>query len=115
VAITFYFDQNVSRQIADGVRLQGVDILTAFEDGRAKWDDVALLDRATQLGRFFFTHDRDFLRESTLRQQAGIYFTGIVFAQMEHALIRVYIHDLDMIAKLADPSKMENRVLYIPL
>lgn len=53
MAIAFYFDQNVSRVIVNGLRLHDIDILTAFEDGRAKWDDVALLDRAAQLSRVF--------------------------------------------------------------
>jgi hypothetical protein len=115
VAIQFYFDQNVSRAIVNGLRLKGVEVLTAFEDGRARWDDVALLDRTTQLGRVFFTHDRDFLREAARRQKAALYFTGIIFAQMEGSLISVYIRDLELIGKLADLSEIENRVTYLPL
>jgi predicted nuclease of predicted toxin-antitoxin system len=115
VAIIYYFDQNVARAIANGVRMRGIDVLTAFEDGRAKWDDVALLDRAAELGRVFFTHDRDFLRDAARRQRAGIHFAGIVFAQMEQSLIKVYIHDLAIIAQVASPSEMENQVLYLPL
>jgi hypothetical protein len=74
-----------------------------------------LLDRATQLGRVFFTHDRDFLREAAHRQHAGIHFTGIVFAQMERSLVSVYIRDLEIIAKVADLAELENRVHYLPL
>ncbi len=115
MAITLYFDQNVSRAIVNGLRLNEVDVMTAYEDGRAKWDDVALLERATQLGRVFVTHDRDFLREAARRRREGIYFSGVIFAQMEQALVSVYIRDLQIVAKVAELSELENQVIFLPL
>jgi len=39
-----------------GLRLRGVDVITAYEDGADDMDDSALLDRATELGRVFFSY-----------------------------------------------------------
>jgi hypothetical protein len=35
MALEFYMDQNVPRAIAIGLRLRGVDVVTAYEDGAA--------------------------------------------------------------------------------
>ncbi len=38
-------DHHVPRSIAVGLRLRGVDVITAYEDGTSEADDPALLDR----------------------------------------------------------------------
>jgi len=70
--IALYMDHNVPRAITVGLRLRGVDVITAYEDGADDMDDSALLDRATELGRVLFTHDDDLLAETTKRQQEDI-------------------------------------------
>jgi len=55
MAISLYFDHHVPRAIALGLRLRGVDILTAYEDGAGEMADPELLDRAGALGRGLFT------------------------------------------------------------
>ena len=54
-------DEHVHRAITSGLRLRGVDVLTAQEDGRRKTADSLLLDRATELQRVLFSQDEDFL------------------------------------------------------
>lgn len=51
MAIAFYMDQHVPRSITVGLRLRGVDVITAYEDGTSNMDDSELLDRARELGR----------------------------------------------------------------
>ena len=65
-------DHNVPRAITVGLRLRGVDVITAYEDGVEDMDDSQLLDPATELGRVLFTHDDDLLAEATKRQQEDI-------------------------------------------
>ena len=62
-------DVHVSAAIPEGLRLRGVDVLTAQEDGRRRLPDPELLDRATALGRVLFTQDDDLLREAAERQR----------------------------------------------
>lgn len=60
MSVRFYMDVHVRRSVTNGLRLRGVDVLTAQEDGGAGLDDPALLDRATSLERVLFTQDRIF-------------------------------------------------------
>lgn len=57
MAIQLYMDHNVPRSITDGLRVRGVDIITALEDGTTEVDDPELLDRVSKLGRVLFTRD----------------------------------------------------------
>jgi predicted nuclease of predicted toxin-antitoxin system len=57
-------DVHVPAAITDGLRLRGVDVLTAQEDGTGEFFDSDLLDRATALGRVLFTQDKGLLREA---------------------------------------------------
>ena len=46
------------------LRLRGVNVVTAQEDGAGQFKDPILLDRAAAQGRVLVTHDTDFLREA---------------------------------------------------
>ncbi len=68
MSVRLYMDGHVSRAVTEGLRLRGVDVLTAQEDGAGGLADPALLDRATELERVLFTQDDDLLREAKWRQ-----------------------------------------------
>ena len=57
MSVRLYFDVHVPSAVADGLRLRGVDVLRAQEDGAAELEDPSLLDRAIELGRVFVTQD----------------------------------------------------------
>jgi predicted nuclease of predicted toxin-antitoxin system len=73
-------DVYVRSEITEGLRLRGVDVTTAQEDGSHRLSDLELLDRASELGRILFSLDADLLREAARRQREGIDFAGIVYA-----------------------------------
>lgn len=60
--LSFFFDQHVPAAITRGLRLRTVHVLTAHEDGAARWADERIFKRATELGRVMFSQDEDFLR-----------------------------------------------------
>jgi hypothetical protein len=113
VSLALYMDHHVPAAITQGLRQRGVDVLTAWEDGTASLDDELLLERATQLGRFLFTQDRDFLAIVAQRWQAGRDFAGLVFGQA-NLTIGQGVRDLELIAKVFDPPDMLNRLERIP-
>jgi predicted nuclease of predicted toxin-antitoxin system len=115
MAIALYLDHHVPRAIAIGLRLRGVDVLTAQEDGSSDLDDSAVLDRASLLGRVLVTQDDDFLSEAARRDRAGIAFLGVIYAHQMRISIGDTIRDLDLIAKAGSPDDMLNRVEYLPL
>lgn len=113
--IALYMDHHVPRAITHGLRLRGVDVLTAFEDEAHRLEDPDLLDRAGVLGRVLFTQDNDLLREATRRQREGIPFSGVIFAHQLRISIGQCIRDLEVIAKVAEPEDLRNTVQYLPL
>ena len=85
MALTLYMDQHVPRAITVGLRVRGVDVVTAHEDGAATFSDPELLDRATALQRVLFTQDDDLLIEAVRRQRQNIPFSGVIYAHQLHA------------------------------
>ena len=115
MAIALYMDQHVPRAITVGLRLRGVDVLTAYEDGASEKDDPQLLDRADELERVLFTQDDDFLAEATRRQKGEIFFRGVIYAHQLRISVGRCIHDLEIIAKAGEPEALYNQVQFLPL
>jgi hypothetical protein len=110
-----YTDVHVHRAITEELRLRGVDVLTAQEDGGRRLPDGELLGRATALGRVLFTQDVDLLREAAQRQRRGEPFAGVVYAHQRYVTIGQCIRDLELIAYAGEIEEFANRVEYLPL
>jgi hypothetical protein len=108
-------DVHVHGAITRGLRARAVDVLTAQDDGAGELSDAALLDRAKLTGRALVTHDDDFLKEAARRQRCGEAFAGVIYAHPQGVTIGQCIRDLELIAKVADPEDLANRVEYLPL
>lgn len=108
-------DENVHRAITNGLRLRGIDVVIAQEDGRGEVADPLVLDRATELGRPLFSQDEDLLAEARKRQAEGRYFSGVIYAHQLHVTIGDCVRDLELIATIASQSDLENRVEFLPL
>jgi hypothetical protein len=108
-------DHNVARAVTAGLRLRGVDVLAAHEDGASDMADSDLLDRATELGRVLFTRDDDFLAMAALRQKVGIGFKGVIYAHQMRVPIGKCIEDLEIIAKCGVAEDFENDIQFLPL
>ena len=115
MTIALYMDVHVHRAITTGLRLRGVDVMTAQEDGRRTAPDNILLTRATELGRVLFSQDEDLLAEAKQRQIEDIPFAGVIYAHQLRITIGRCVHDLELIAKVAEPEEMANWVEYLPL
>lgn len=115
MALALYMDQHVPRAITIGLRLRGVDVLTAFEDGADNVDDTELLDRASALGRVLFSQDDDLLAEAARRQAKDIPFSGVIYAHQLRVSIGMCIHDLEVIATVGEPTDLQQQVLFLPL
>ena len=104
MAVKLYMDVHVRRAVTNGLRLRGVDVLTAQEDGARELDDPDLPDRATALGRVLFTQDDDLLREAVSRLCSGAAFAGIIYAHQLNVTVGQCIDDLELIAKVSEPA-----------
>ena len=64
--------------MVQGLRLRGVDLITAYEDGADEIDDDELLDRATSLGRALFSNAALPPASGVLMPgRCGLLFTGL--------------------------------------
>lgn len=113
--VRLYMDHHVSRAITVGLRRREVDVLTAAEDDAAKLDDASLLDRAGARGRVLFSQDEDLLAEAARRQTEGVPFRGVIYARQSRVPIGVCVSDLELIARVAQPGDLLNRVVFLPL
>ncbi len=108
-------DVHVRREITVALRLRGVEVLTAQDDGSGRLRDPALLDRARELGRALFSQDSDLLAEATARQRAGTHFAGLIYAPQLAITVGQAVRDLELIAKVYDPADIADRVEFLPL
>ena len=97
-------DVHVPIAITHGLRLRGVNVLTAQEDGSDQVPDDKLLDRATELGRLLFTQDDDLLREATSRQRAGRTFSVVIYAHQLNVTIGQCIEQIALILSVRSGS-----------
>jgi hypothetical protein len=92
-----------------------VEVLTAQEDGTAKLDDPALINRTVALRRILFSRDEDMLAEATRRQRAGESFATIVYAHQLQVSIGQCIADLEMVAKTGGDADPRGQVIFLRL
>lgn len=115
MALALYMDQHVPKSITVGLRLRGVDVLTAFEDGASALPDPELLDRASELQRVLFSQDDDLIAEAARRQRENIHFYGVIYAHQLRVPIGICVRDLELIAKVGEPDDIINKIQFLPL
>jgi hypothetical protein len=115
VSLALYMDVQVPAGITRALRRQGVDVLTAQEDGAGRFSDPKMLDRAAELGRIVFTRDADFLAEGVRRQRAGLPFATIVYAHQQSVSIGRCVADLALVAFASTADEVTGQVVHLPL
>ncbi len=115
MTVALYMDHNVVRAVTEGCRANGLDVLTAFEDGWHEESDSSVLERANCLGRVVFTQDSDFLVLAAHHQAQAIPFAGVVFAKHGGVTIRNVIDDLTLICHLLSPEEIRNQLIWLPI
>ena len=115
MSLRLYMDVHVPYPITLQLRLRGVAVVTAQEDGTAELEDPMLLDRATSLGYVLFTQDIGLLREAARRQKGGEPFAGVIYAHQMRITIGECVQDLALLAQTTEPGEWANRLEYLPL
>ncbi len=115
MSVALYMDVHVPRAVTVQLRLSGVAVITAQEDGHAEVDDHILMDRAAELGRVLVSQDKDLLVEATRRQRSNTRFNGLVHYRPLEIPIGGLVTDLRIIAEASDSSEWLNRVEYLPM
>ncbi len=106
--VSFYMDEHVHPAITRGLRLRGIDILTAQDVGMLGVADERHLSLATSLERVVFTNDDDFLK----LHAAGFEHVGIAFAHHNASIGRV-VRGLTLIYEILSVVEMKNHVEFL--
>lgn len=114
MAVGIYMDVDIPRSITNGLRLRGVDVLTAQEDGAITLTDAELLNRATELKQILYSQDDDLLAEAHRRFQENIEFAGVIYSHQLSSPIGRCVEDLEILTKALDPEDVFNRIEFIP-
>ena len=113
--IRLYTDENVLGPIVSALRARGIDVLTAWEDGRAKTDDRRILDRATELNRVLFSQDADLLIIATARQRAGdLTFSGVIYAHQNEPIGQC-VDALELMVSVYTYEELLGEIRFVPL
>lgn len=115
MSVGLYMDENVRSAITEGLRLRGIDVLTAQDDGMNETPDPDILDRAGFLLRLLFTEDRDFLTEVAIRQQNDQSCAGVIFAKQQRVPVSVCVNDLELLCQISEYDDLANSLTFLPL
>ena len=107
--IRFHLDENCHREVAEGLRLFGIDVTTTPEAGLLSVADEQQVAYGFAEDRVIFTQDRDFLR----LHAAGVPHAGLAFCRKDTKSIGEIIQALVLIWELMDPEEMANQVEYL--
>jgi uncharacterized protein with PIN domain len=105
----FHLDENVDPDIALALRQAGIDVTTSQEAGLLATSDLAQLEFAITQSRVLVTHDDDFL----ILNSQGVEHSGITYCQKDAKSIGYLIRMLILLAEVATPEEIRNRVEYL--
>ena len=115
MAALLFADVHVPGPVIHQLRLRGVDIVAATEEGHERKSDEELLYLATRAGRVMVTQDIRFRVLAEDWQRSGRIFAGLVFAHQRRVSFGEMISDLELIARATDSDFWRNRIEQLPL
>ena len=81
MTVSLYMDHHVPKAITVGLRLRGVDVITAYEDGTDQFGNDLLLERAHSVKRlYFYARRRSVGRSCEMSTQRKIFFGSDLWA-----------------------------------
>ena len=113
--VALYMDVHIPMPITRQLRVRGVEVLAATEEGTHRLSDGELLRTTSAQGRVLFTHDIRFKHRAEQWQREAIPFAGLLYGHAEGASIGQYVRDLELIAKACEPGELTNTILHLPL
>ena len=103
--IRFYLDENLSPEIANQLRLSGIDIIR----GPLGDDDPVHLERATVMGRVVCTEDDDFIKLAA----QGKTHAGIIFGEQDRHSIGDWVKYLRFACDVHSAEELINTINYV--
>ena len=104
----FLADEHIESSIVNGLKLLGIDAVSANEAGKRESDDEEILRFAKENNRVIITRDSDFIK----LHRKGVEHAGIVFIPNFLAIGKI-IRETEKVCMLFD--NLENIIIYMPL
>ena len=108
-SIRLYMDENLSPEIANQLRLRGVDAISVRDLDLLGDSDQNHLVRALEMERVLVTSDADFLVVSATQ----IEHAGIIFGKQEDHSLGDWVKGLELICFVYDAEDMKNHVEFL--
>ena len=102
-------DEHVRFDVINGLRLQGIDVVSVQDLGLRGRPDPEVLSAAQQVGRIVYTSDTDFVRLS----DSGVPHLGILFQPMRKYSPSGAINVVSLACQVLSPEEMANRVEFL--
>lgn len=115
MTLGFYMDVHIPRAITNRLKLKGIDVLTAQDDGAILFSDDKLLDRATSLERPLVTFDDDLLSIASNHLKTNKEFSGIIYAHPLKITIGECIQNLELISNVVTINEIKNQIIFLPI
>lgn len=107
--IRLYFDENVEVEVAEQIKLRGIDAVTVRDLNLLGDTDMNHLQHAAEMGRVLCTYDMDYLRLDS----QGVSHGGIIFAKEHVTSLGDWIRGLELICGVYTPDDFRNHVEYL--
>jgi len=110
--VDLYLDADVDRDLANALRAEGFDVVSAWDLGRERWSDPEQLDYAISTKRAILTHNtRHYIPLAQQYWQAGREHYGIIVSEQlpPGELLRRLLRLLDRITR----DEMVNTVRFL--
>lgn len=107
--IRFLLDEQVHPAVATGLRLRGIDAVTAAEAGLLGEPDLRYVYHGLAEGRAIVTHDDDFLA----LHAAGTEHAGIAYCHQGDRSVGEIITVLVLMDACLTPDEVRNRIEFL--
>ncbi|MCX5806203.1 MAG: DUF5615 family PIN-like protein [Proteobacteria bacterium] len=111
--LKIYIDENVDISIAKGLKKQGIEVLTAIDEGLIGKSDIEHFNYARKINAVLFTHDHHFLNIAKRANEKGLNHPGVIFSKMNKYGIGECIRRLSVYAEIITPEEMKNQIEFL--
>lgn len=113
--VSLYLDEDtMDGDLLHGLRIRGVDVTTALEQGMVRRDDADHLDLASLQGRALYSFNvGDFYRLHTEYLSGGENHSGIILAQQQRFSVGEQMRRLLKIISQVSAAEMQDRLVFL--
>ena len=113
--IQLYVDEDaMAHRLAQELRMRGIDVTTALEEGMIERDDIEHLEYASSQGRALYSYNiGDYYQLHTEFLAQGKDHAGIVLAQQQRYSIGEQLRRLLRIIAVRSAQDMRNRIEFL--